>query len=248
MSHLHFPDGVLPIWLWVLGYVITFFLLYLFLHKLEMKKNFGRLPLLGLFSAVMFLGMSFELVPIAYHINLSVVAGIILGPALGFLAVFIVNTFSAFLGHGGITVIGLNTLTVGFEVFVGYYLFRIVYSFIKRVALSTFLTTFITLFLSTLFTVGIVYLGTQNLGTLVHHAGRGFLSLELGQPKEGPFKNAPHVDFTRFLSITLPLGFIGWILESFISSALLTYLAKEKPDILPNRLGHKCHPEASRRI
>jgi cobalt/nickel transport system permease protein len=235
MSHLHFPDGILPIWLWVLGYVVTFLLLYLFLHTLEMKKNFSRLSLLGLFSAVMFLGMSFEFVPIAYHINLSVIAGIILGPALGFLAVFIVNTFSAFLGHGGITVIGLNTLTVGFEAIVGFYLFKTIHTFIKRVSVSAFITTFITLFLSTLFTVGIVYLGTQNLGILVSHGGRGFLSMELGQPIENSAPTTPGVDFARFLAITLPLGFIGWILESFISSALLSYLAKEKADILPIR-------------
>lgn len=233
MSHLHFPDGVLPIWLWILGFGITFFLLWVFFRGFDLRKNFTRLPLLGLFSAVMFLAMSFELVPIAYHINLSVVAGILLGPALGFLSVFIVNTFSAFLGHGGITVIGLNTLTVGFEAIVGYYLFKNIHLFIRRISFSIFLTTFITLFLSTLFTVGVVYLGTQNLGTLIHKGEDGFLSLELGQPQENQLENVLHIDFTRFLSITLPLGFIGWVLESLISSALLSYLAKEKPDILP---------------
>lgn len=234
MSHLHFPDGVLPIWLWVLGYIITFLLLYLFLHQLEIRKSFARLPLLGLFSAVMFLGMSFELVPIAYHINLSVVAGILLGPALGFLAVFIVNTFSAFLGHGGITVIGLNTITVGLEAIAGYYIFFLVRKAIRNFFPLTFITTFVTLFLSTLFTLGVVYLGTQNLGELLHTGGGGIISLELGTPKETQREIVPTVDFRRFITIALPLGFIGWALESTISGFLLSYLARTKPDILPN--------------
>lgn len=232
MSHLHFPDGVLPIWLWVLGFVVTFLLLYLFLRGFDIRKSFTRLPLLGLFSAVMFLAMSFELVPIAYHINLSVVAGILLGPALGFLAAFIVNVFSAFLGHGGITVIGLNTLTVGFEVIVGYYIFTILRKIIHNFFSLTFSASFITLFLSIFFTLGIVYLGTQNLGELIHKEDGGIISFELAKPKESHVEIEPVVDFKKLLTIALPLGLIGWVLEGIISGFLVSYLVKVKPDIL----------------
>jgi cobalt/nickel transport system permease protein len=51
---------------------------------------------------------------LAYHVNLSVVAGILLRPSLGFLAAFITNLMLAFSGQG-ITVIGLNTLLLGSE-------------------------------------------------------------------------------------------------------------------------------------
>jgi ABC-type Co2+ transport system permease subunit len=78
----------------------------------------------------------------------------------------------------------------------------------------------------------VVYLGTQNLGTLIHTGDKGFLALELDQPHENPLEEKPYVDFRRFLSIVLPLGLIGWILESFVSGVLISYLAKEKPDII----------------
>jgi len=71
----------------------------------------------------MLVAMSLEILPIFYHINLSVVAGILLGPALGFLAAFIANLILAFMGHGGITVIGLNTLLLGSEAVLGHTLF-----------------------------------------------------------------------------------------------------------------------------
>lgn len=234
MSHLHFPDGVLPIWLWASGFVLTFLFLFIFFRGFDLRKNFTRLPLLGLFSAVMFLAMSFELVPIAYHINLSVVAGILLGPALGFLAIFIVNTFSAFLGHGGITVIGLNTITMGFEAIAGYYIFLLLRKTLHNYFPLTFVTTFVTLFLSTLFTLGVVYLGTQNLGELLHAGDGGIISLELGTPKGVQKEIVPTVDFRKFITLALPLGFIGWALESTISGFLLSYLARAKPDILPS--------------
>ena len=41
-------------------------------------------------AAVMLVAMNLEILPIAYHLNMSVVAGILLGPSLGFIAAFIV--------------------------------------------------------------------------------------------------------------------------------------------------------------
>ena len=74
-------------------------------------------------AAVMVLGASVEIVPIAYHVNLTVFSGILLGPSLIFLATFVVNVILALFGHGGITVIGLNTLTLSIEGILGYYFF-----------------------------------------------------------------------------------------------------------------------------
>jgi hypothetical protein len=68
-------------------------------------------PLLGIVAALMIVGMSAEIVPIAYHVNLSVIGGILLGPALSAIAAFIVVIVLAMLGHGGVTVIGLNALS-----------------------------------------------------------------------------------------------------------------------------------------
>jgi len=73
----------------------------------------------------MLVAMNLEILPLAYHINLSVVSGILLGPALGFLAAFIANLMLALMGHGGITVMGLNTLLLGSEAVLGHTVFHL---------------------------------------------------------------------------------------------------------------------------
>ena len=84
MSHIHLPDGVLPIWLWVSGFIGAI-LVGVILFRLHKQEDLSRrLPLLGMMAAVMVLGASVEIVPIAYHVNLTVVSGILLGPSLVF--------------------------------------------------------------------------------------------------------------------------------------------------------------------
>src|SRR4030066_2176339 len=127
MSHIHFPDGVLPVWVWVSGFIFAFLvgaILFRFIKKEDLAR---RLPLLGMMAAAMVLGASVEILPIAYHINLTVISGILLGPVLVFLATFVVNVILALFGHGGITVIGLNTLTLSIEGVLGYFLFRLLW-------------------------------------------------------------------------------------------------------------------------
>ncbi len=123
MSHLHIPDGLLPVWLWVAGLVaasvVVGFSLFM-LRNVDLRK---KIPLLGMMSAMMLVGMSIEVVP--YHLNLSVITGIILGPWLAMVAALIVNLFLALVGHGGVTVVGLNTLVIGFEGVMGYILFSV---------------------------------------------------------------------------------------------------------------------------
>src|SRR4030067_2850474 len=101
MSHIHLPDGVLPIWLWVAGFIGAV-LVGVILLKLHKKEDLSRrLPLLGMMAAVMVLGASGGVVPIAYHVNLTVISGILLGPSLVFLATFVVDVILALFGHGG---------------------------------------------------------------------------------------------------------------------------------------------------
>ena len=117
MSHLHIPDGVIdPIWL-ILGYILTGLVIFICINKIRKRNEEGKMALLGVMGAVMLLAMSVPLGFIPFHINLTALSGIILGPNYGFLAAFIVNLILAFLGHGGITVVGLNTLIVGSEAF-----------------------------------------------------------------------------------------------------------------------------------
>src|SRR5512136_2187339 len=154
MSHIHIPDGVLPLWLVAAGWAITLALLFLIARRLSGPDMSRKLPQLGVVAALMLVGMSTEFVPIAYHVNLSVLAGIIVGPTMGFVVAFIVDLILALFGHGGITVVGLNTLIIGAECALGYTIFRGLYRVLKTrinsVAAPAGAAVIITLFVSTM--------------------------------------------------------------------------------------------------
>jgi cobalt/nickel transport system permease protein len=160
MSHIHIPDGVLPLWLWAAGWIATL-VVVTFAAKIAARSEARRkVPLLGIVAALMIVGMSAEVVPIAYHVNLSVIGGILLGPALSVIASFIVIIVLAMLGHGGVTVVGLNVLVIAAEMVLGWALFHAVVRALgrRRAAVSAGLATVLTLVITTTLVVGIVWL------------------------------------------------------------------------------------------
>ena len=161
MSHIHIPDGVLPLWLVGLGWVLLAAVVWLAVRKASSVDLRRRVPLVGAVAALMLVGMSSEIIPIAYHINLTVLAGILLGPWLSIISAVIVNVMLALLGHGGVTVIGLNTLVISTEMIAGWFIFGQVVRLLGRrhPAISAAIATVIALALSTVLLVGIVALG-----------------------------------------------------------------------------------------
>jgi cobalt/nickel transport system permease protein len=235
MSHIHLPDGVLPVWLWVSGFFIAILvgvILFRFIKKEDLAR---RLPLLGMMAAAMVLGASVEIVPIAYHVNLTVISGILLGPSLIFLATFVVNVILGLFGHGGITVIGLNTLVLSIEGILGYFLFRLFWSLLRRLTPAIFLATFLALFCSTLSMIGVVSLGASHYEELIHQERKGIIEFHLSKEKddqhqEGVAENK--VNLKRFIAIVLPLGFIGWMMEGVITTLIARYIHRLRPDLL----------------
>jgi len=238
MSHIHFPDGVLPIWLWVSGFIVAILVGAIFFRFIKKEDLARRLPLLGMMAAAMVLGASVEIVPIAYHVNLTVISGILLGPSLVFLATFVVNVILGLFGHGGITVIGLNTLTLSIEGILGYLLFRFFWRVLKRLSPAIFLATFLALFASTLSMIGVVSLGTAHYEDLIHQEGKGMIEFHLSKEKEDQHQEGVKenkVNLRRFIAIVLPLGFIGWMMEGVITTLIARYIHRLRPDLL--RLG-----------
>jgi len=236
MSHIHLPDGVLPVWLWALGFVVVI-LIWMILVRLMKKEDLTkRLPLLGMMAAVMVLGASVEIVPIAYHVNLTVISGILLGPSLIFLATFVVNVILALFGHGGITVIGLNTLMFSIEGALGYFLFHLFWRLLRRLGPAVFLATFLALTVSTFSMIGVVSLGTSHYEELIHQeSGKGIIGFEFGKEKESHHKEGvpeKEVNLRHFMAIILPLGFIGWVLEGMITALITRYIHRLRPDLL----------------
>lgn len=236
MSHIHLPDGILPVWLWVSGYILTAligFILFQFTKKEVLAK---RLPLLGMMAAAMVLGASVEIVPIAYHVNLMVISGILLGPSLVFLATFVVNVILALFGHGGITVIGLNTLILSIEGIFGYFFFRLFWRIWKRLTPAAFTATFLALCLSTLSMIGVVSLGVSHYEALMHrdeeHGIFEFKLFKKHDDHHGQFKESAGANLGRFAGVTLSLGFLGWMLEGIITTLILRYINRLRPDLV----------------
>lgn len=161
MSHIHIPDGVLPVWLWVLGWVAAMALVGIASRFAIAEDHRRKVPLLGVIAALMLVAMSSEIIPIAYHVNLTVLGGVLLGPVLAPIAAFVVVTALALVGHGGVTVIGLNTVVIAAEMLIGWALFRTITRALgrRRASIAAFAATVPTLALTTLLLVGIVWLG-----------------------------------------------------------------------------------------
>jgi len=237
MSHIHLPDGILPPWLWLAGYliIILYFLIFSkFYKRLETGK---KTAILGLISALMLVSMSIEIIPPAYHMNLAALSGIILGPALSVVAIFIVNILLAFLGHGGVTTIALNTIAVSSEAVLCYFIFKLFGKKFKKIFVSAFLSTFVALFLSAWVSLGIVYLGTNNTEHFFEH-GHEHNEKVLTHTEENHLIDKEHsqseFDIKKFMLIVLSFGSIGWVIESLITAFIVEYIKKIKPEIIDN--------------
>ncbi len=234
MTHMHIPDGILPVRIWLAGFLIMFLVMLICLMRLKGRDLKREIPLLGAVSAAMLVAMSIEILPISYHVNLSVIAGILLGPALGFLAAFITNLVLAFMGHGGVTVIGLNTLLLGTEAILGHVLFFV---FPKKLPVfwRAAVATVLTLFVATMALIGIV---------AVSHLDPDLFSHEhVSHEAEHEMANEGQISVSRFAMLVLGLGTVGWIIEAAITGAVVSFIARVKPDLLV----HVLHRENSSR-
>jgi len=244
MSHMHIPDGLLPLWLVLAGWITTSVILYFSMRKVKKDSLQHKLPLIGIVSAIMIVGMTLEIIPMAYHVNLSVIAGIVLGPSLAFIAVFIVDLIIAMFGHGGITVVGLNSLIVGAEAVIGYYLFRAFLGVLSNrklsAGLASSLSTLFALVISSAFMVGIVYVSQTNPGITLKSDKQTLaektLSQELSTENERNSVQAQKVDMQRFAKTVSLLGIFGWTLESVITGLVIGYVFRVRPDLILSKI------------
>lgn len=214
MSHLHLPDGVLPWWLWLGGLVVVLALVLLALKKLEAERRL--LPTVAMMAAVSLIAMNIPL-GIPLHMNLSALAGIILGPVLGFLAVFIVNLFNALVSHGGLTMLGINALLVGSEALVAGGLF-ILLGGGRRLLVNAAVSVMAALIISTVLVVAVAGLAGMELEAMVSpdhsdHVGPG---------------ERNHGFLETFIKILAPLMAIWVGLELSLSLLVVGYVNKVK--------------------
>lgn len=249
MSHLHVPDGVLPLWLVGLGWLVTVVALAVALRVLRRADRGRLIPQIGIVSALLVAAMSTEIVPIAYHVNLTVLAGIILGPAAGIVSAFVVNLILALFGHGGITVVGLNTIVIGAETVLGYSLFHLLGRALPhRVGLAAGLATVVTLFCTTTLSIGIVGLsqiapaqardlGALNPSTLSfsNPLSGGLFANRIVTPEQEAQASST-ISLARFAAAVYVLGAIGWVIESLLIGYMAAFIAKVRPGLLRHPL------------
>ncbi len=243
MNHIHLPDGVISPVLWVPSFIAVFVMLGFCVKNLKYGNIAKKVPMIGVISALMLVVMSFPL-----HANLAVLAGILTGPWVVFTAVFIVNLILAMLGHGGITVVGLNTLIVGSQALIGWFLFIVLKERIKPAA-SAAAATVTALLISTSLMVGIV--GVTNAGwesTLMHnHApdehhhsedqGNNEHHITAGEIHDHGNGHNVSPSETRFLfqSGWMALGFmwgLGIVIETLVTVLIVRYFLKVRPEML----------------
>ena len=259
MSHIHIPDGVLPVWLVAAGWGLALALVFVAAKVSERADIRRKVPLLGVVAALVLVSMSTEIVPLAYHVNLTVVAGVLLGPWLGVIAAFIVETILAMIGHGGVTVIGLNTLMIAGEMVLGWALFRLaVRPFGRRgVGWKAGVVTVLTLATTTTLLVGLVALAgggaaaTRESGALDPSTLRfsnpfsgGIVSINTlrgeggAKPAASPAAATPAspaagaLSVRRFAAVVYTLGPLGWLIEALITAAVLGYVARVRPSLV----------------
>ena len=254
MSHIHIPDGVLPWWLWLSGWVAAAVLLTIAANRATRSGARRAVPLIGAVSALVLVSMSSEIVPIAYHVNLTVIAGVLLGPWLGMIAAFIVVLVLALLGHGGVTVVGLNMLVISTEIALGWALVRGGTRLvgIRRIRPIAGIATVLTLALTTTMLVGVVAIA----GTPATSRETGALdaeNLEFRNPfsdgvfslgllggheheeseEDGADEHAGEtLAVSRFATVVYTLGPIGWLLEALVTAAVLGYVSRVRPSLL----------------
>jgi len=216
MTHLHIADGVLPVWLWLSGLAIAALCAGVasYLHR---HDRADRLTLLASLCAVMLAAMSVPIGPLG-HLSFAPMVGILLGPGLGFLAALLVNGTLALLGHGGLTVVGLNTCVLGAATMSArpaYLLFRRGLAPGRAGALAAIAALLVSV---TALCVVIA---------LANGAGAPGAALDPDHDLPG------NVATGRFVLLSSPFWVLAIAAEALVTSSVLSFLARVRPELLP---------------
>jgi len=159
MAHIHLPDGIMPLEWCALWFAVTAGILLVSLYMIKRKGASQRqVVLFALLTGLLFVIMQIPIpAPLGgTHLNFTPLAGILAGPWFGAIIVFLINVFSAAVGHGGVTVIGANTVVLFVEISLGFGVYVGLKRYLKRRDVSAGLATFVALIAGTFAAVTIV--------------------------------------------------------------------------------------------
>ena len=216
MSHLHVPDGLLPVSLWATGLVLALLLLARASY-LSRGQSPQRVAYQGALGGLMLAAMAIPLGPLDFHVTAIGPVGVLLGAGGAFQVVFVVSVILALMGHGGLTVIGWNALILGAGAAVAAWSFRPLAS---RLAPAWALATAAAL---GQVVTGALWLAVVGLGMRLA-AGPG--GAHVGA-RTGPTR------LELFAAFSLPWWIAGLLVESTIAFGLGRFLARVQPGLLP---------------
>src|SRR5262245_28987218 len=220
MSHLHVPDGVLPLVLWLGGAALTALLLVwssVVTRRSGPRELAYQSALGGIMLAVMALPV--PITAFDYCMTLAGPVGVLLGAAPMFQVSFVVTLILALLGQGGFTVIGLNALVLG----LGAMLARPIYlRSVRRLgpARAVALATAVSQLASTLGWILVLTLSVRLTPNIVgeHEIAQGLVR---GLHGVGG-------------AIVLAMLLAAVAIESLLGYGLARFLDRVRPDLLPS--------------
>jgi len=174
---MHISDGVLSLPVVVIGWTITAILLVITLWRAEKSGGIAeQIPKLSVMTGAFFVAslVHVPIGPTSVHLILNGLLGVVLG-LLSYPAMFIGLTLQALLfQHGGITVIGVNTMNTGIPALISYGVFKMGYK--KGISLpilgglcGALAVVFTVLLLSlVLITTGEEFLAVAKLAAIAH--------------------------------------------------------------------------------
>lgn len=217
MAHIHLEDGSFTLF-WVGVWWLTAVLAIacaLFWIRRKGKPDSRIITLAALCTAAMFAIFQVEIpLPVgAVHLNMTPLVGILTGPVIGTLVVFIVNILSAAIGHGGWGLIGANTLVNVSEVAIGYLVFRAGAGRIQSLFARAGVATLAGLFAGNCIMVGII----------------------LVSGIQGVTQSAVQIFYGLSLLVAINMGVA--VIESLITGYIVAYLGRTRPDLLFGKKG-----------
>ena len=216
---MHIPDGFLDITTAIITYIIFIVFGYYALRKSRGMLESEMISFVSILAAGIFAAQMLNW-PIpggtSLHFVGGALAGILLGPWLGFLTIFLVVLVQALIFHdGGITTLGANALNMAIiAVLIGYFSYEfLVRNFGNRESIR-FLGAFLGGWL------GIVIAGAA-------------VAIEIGYSPSFPYG----------IAITIPV-MVGWhtvlgIMEGIITALTIIYLSRRAPHLLSIKGGPK---------
>jgi len=239
MSHIHLPDGVIPFIWWIGGYVAALLLAFFVLKRIDKDSVRRKIPIAAVMAAVMLITMSVPLGFLPFHLNMSALAGILMGPGLGFVIAFVVNLFMALMGHGGFTVVGLNTLIIGAEAVLAFLIYSGLHKKLQK-SLSSGISVAVALVVSISLMLAVVGLS----GAIDITGGEAFIEDKHAHEYEEKHEEEKYAEEKHeegfnlgFITLTGWTAFLtvvtsGILLESVLTAFIVGFLAKVRPDML----------------